>query len=534
MLIFFSGSGIISLHKIFAGEIFQMKNNKIFKSNIDGTLELCGDMTMAEETESAENSFFDRSYFGTRILILAPFAGDELALAGNCIQNFSAAKAEIFIAYSAEKNLSAAAEVLKIFGIPREKILSIGEKNLKHNLKNILLELRANIIFCPDFDFQAEYKILSAAFEEVMGEILSAQKKYFPEVYKKFICATALNAPPDFYAPNLLPTVRPKVGTTDGYNFDILSRANYLWESRVRFPVRCQKSLMKDNPVAAAIFACKSKRNDLNALKILNSDEIFFERNTNNLTYSAKISATSGEPSKVSDFKIFHDFWQPTLDDTKKILSFDWQEPVQVRRIVIYGNPSDESAAKILLTLETDNFRANIDKAGIYLDNTFKSELLLPKFGRPLILDTEKFFVRRAEIRVLESARSFGIAEIEFFSNVEPLRKIQPFIKLTAGENFFYRLVVPLEVEKIPLRLYRFHVDEPVKISAESCGEKILTEIFHGSEELILNVSGETEIILTAEVIGNPNIYDRAIIRRIGDLAQIQLKVWQWVDKIRT
>ena len=49
---------------------------------------------------------------------------------------------------------------------------------------------------------------------------------------------------------------------------------------------------------------------------------------------------------------------------------------------------------------------------------------------------------------------------------------------------------------------------------------------------MILNPGGATEIILTAEVIG-ADIYDRAIIRRVGDLAQIQLKVWQWLDKLR-
>ena len=43
---------------------------------------------------------------------------------------------------------------------------------------------------------------------------------------------------------------------------------------------------------------------------------------------------------------------------------------------------------------------------------------------------------------------------------------------------------------------------------------------------MILNPGGATEIILTAEVIGS-DIYDRAIIRRVGDLSQIQLKVWQ-------
>jgi len=111
-------------------------------------------------------------------------------------------------------------------------------------------------------------------------------------------------------------------------------------------------------------------------------------------------------------------------------------------------------------------------------------------------------------------------------------KKIAPFIKLAVGKNFFYRYDVPFEIEKIPLGLYKFHVSENVKLTATSNDEEILTEIFSGNDEIILNLGGTKEIFLTAEVIGNPNIYDKAIIRRVGDLAQIQLKVWQWLDKI--
>ena len=90
---------------------------------------------------------------------------------------------------------------------------------------------------------------------------------------------------------------------------------------------------------------------------------------------------------------------------------------------------------------------------------------------------------------------------------------------------------MPYEVEKISVGLYRFHVDAPVKVTATVNDEKIFSEVMDG-DELILNLGGATEIILTAEVIG-ADIYDRAIIRRVGDLAQIQLKVWQWLDKLR-
>lgn len=210
-------------------------------------------------------------------------------------------------------------------------------------------------------------------------------------------------------------------------------------------------------------------------------------------------------------------------------MQIEWADAAQVQQIKIYGNVFDDEPAKIKIRLELEN---HIDKAGFSLDNVYATEKFLPNHGCPLILDVGKIFVRRADIELVEGGTDFGIAEIEIFANAEPLRKILPFIKLAVGKNFFYRYDVPYEIEKIPLNLYKFHVDEPVKITATSNDETILTDVFSGDNELILDLGGAQEIILTAEVIGNPNIYDKAIIRRVGDLTQIQLKVWQWLDKI--
>lgn len=470
---------------------------KFYRAGIDSALEFCDEFVGAEEVATVGNSFFDKSYFGTRILILASRAGDEITVAGNMILNLSAAKAEIFIAYTQVKNwteeLSAA---MKILGVPRDKIL------FAENLREIILNLRANIIF-----YAVDDKNLSATFEKTLTEILTTQPDYRPEIYQRFALATAINSVPDFYAPNLLSTRRPKVGVTDDYNFDIIDRANFSWTNRVRFPVpeSCRKTLLKDNPLADAIFACKSRRNELSALKILNSDEIFFERRTDNQIYHAKNIST---------------------------LTYTFDDAAQVQRIAIYGNIFDEEPAEIILKLDFYNFELAIDKESISIDNTTAIKMTLPAHGLPCVRDLPKVFVRRAEIIPVKVGKNFSIGAIEFFANVEPLRKIQPFIKLCIGKDFFYKYIVPYEVEKIPLSLYRFHVDEPIKICAEVDGEIILTEILTGDEEIILNLDDRKEIILTAEVTGNANIYDRAIIRRVSDLAQIQLKILQWIDKI--
>lgn len=572
-----------------------MDDKKFFElAEACGLLELTGAEVDTEEILTAGNSFFDKSYFGTRILILAPHPDDEINIAGNMILTLAAAKAEIFVAYStngdfeqpAEIRAQEAVDALKILGVPEERIIFLGygdghklfdtpskspaghvetyaaknfvdyakktfgrhssytRGNFKRDLKSLLLELRANIIFCVDFDSHADHRTLSILFEEVLGEILSERNDYRPEVYKKFAYATAFTAVPDFYAPNLRATKKPKVGETDTYDFDFIDRANYVWENRVRFPVLNYRTLLRDNPIADAIFAHKSQRNEWNALRILNSDEIFFERRTDSQTFSAQVTTTSGDADKVRDFKIIdtvdvdatpaqieNNLWQPAPADKQRKIFFTWKDPAQVQQIVIYGNPLDDLPAQIFLRLELANPQAVIDKAGISLDNvkTFSAEL--PSLGRPLVINTEKFFVTRAEISIVDAGKNFGLAEVEFFANAELLRKIPPFIKLTVNDNFIYRYAVPYEVDKISVGLYRFHVDAPVKITATAGDENILSEFLEDGE-LILNFGKATEIILTAEVIGS-DIYDRAIIRRVGDFAQIQLKVWQWLDKLR-
>ncbi len=565
-----------------------MSDKKIFEmAEACGIFDFVGAEVDAEEVPTAGNSFFDKSFFGTRVLILAPHPDDEINIAGNMILTMAAAKAEIFVAYStngdfevsAETRAKEAVDALKILGVPRDKIIFLGygdghklsdtptkspaghietyaaegftdyakktfgrpslytRENFKRDLKSLILELRANIIFCVDFDSHADHRTLSILFEEILGEILSERNDYHPEVYKKFAYATAFTAAPDFYAPNLLSTLKPKLGETDTYDFDFIDRANYIWANRVRFPVMQHQTILKNNPIAEAVFAHKSQRNEWNALRILNSDEIFFERRTDSQSFSAKVTATSGDASKVRDFKIINTTdvtaAPAQIDDNiwqgDKIF-FEWTEPAQVRRIIIYGNPLDDSPAKISLRLELANKQAVIDKEGIYLDNVKNFNAELPSRGRPLVIDVEKIFVTRAEISAVDVGKNFGLAEVEFFANAEPLHKLPPFIKLTVDDNFIYRYAVPYEVEKISVGLYRFNVSAPVKVTALADNEKILSEII--DDELILNFGGATEIILTAEVIGS-DIYDRAIIRRVGDFAQIQLKIWQWLDKLR-
>ena len=99
-----------------------------------GVFELVGAQVQAEEILTAGNSFFDKNFFGTRVLILAPHPDDEINVAGNMILNLSAAKAEIFVAYSTNGDFEISADVraqeavdaLKILGVPAERIIFLA------------------------------------------------------------------------------------------------------------------------------------------------------------------------------------------------------------------------------------------------------------------------------------------------------------------------------------------------------------------------------------------------------------------------
>lgn len=492
-------------------------SGKFLDLTLDGALEAVSEIVAAKDSLKPGNSFFDQSYFGTRVLIIVPKPGDEILVAGNMILNFVAARAEVFIAYAEKKYFSL--EALKILGVAEKNVIFFGGKA---ELKNLIADLQANIIFCADFDSKIQYKNLSADFEEVLGEILKSDAFYRPEVYKKFARATALHCPPDFYSQNLLSTKRPKVGATNEYSFDVIDRANYSWQNRVRFPVpeSCQVTLLKGNPLSMAVEKYQTQRHGLDVLKILNGDEVCFERRTDNQAYSAQISE-----QKAADFKILD---TAQTDD----LIFVWAEGVQVQRIVIYGNYKDEDTAKIKISLELDNVRAKIESDRIYLESNVSVEKILPGRGRPLVINTEKIFVRRAEIKILECGKKFGIGEIEFFANRDPLRKIQPFIKLTVNDQFVYKYFVPRETENILFGLYRFHIAGPLRMIAESGDQCFLNEVWSGEGEFVLHLQGKKEFILTAEVVDKPSIYDRIIIRRVKDVGQIQFKMAQWTDKV--
>ena len=505
-----------------------------------------------------------------KALVLAPHPDDEINIAGSTIINLIRAGVEVFVAYSTNGDFNVPADIraaeavkaLSILGVERDHIIWLGygdtfnktgkphvfyanaptkspaghvetyapdgfepwrhssytRQNFFSDLESLIENLRAEIIFCVDFDFHADHRALSLAFDKVMAKILR-RSDYRPEVYKKLAYATAFTAPQDLHSNNLLSTPRPKIGL-EAYTFDLIDKFYYDWSARIRFPMPpdCREPSIK-NPIAKAAFAHRSQRVQWNAFAVINADSIFFERRTDSATFNADVTASSGDPSFVNDFQMLdvedinddpptfaNYYWAPTVDDPERRLTFNWKEPQTVERIKIYG------------TLD-----GVIDKLRISLDNITSMDCRVERGGLPTVIDLERpIAITRAEFSIIDQIVNGGISEIEMLPS--KVRAVPPFIKITCDDQFIYDYKLPSKIKQVELDIYRFH-----------CNRRVHFKIDGGT---IIGVDGDRITVrldrkvvrFRAEV--DENIFDEITIRRVSAIYFWRLRLKQLLERI--
>ena len=505
--------------KVYANSVNRDVLN-INKSTIGDVLDLGEERVIFADDDSAvSNSFFETRCHGFKILVIVPNVGDEINVAGAMILNLIKARAVIFVAFTNfstdTKITSEVKNSLAILGVKENNIIYLDNDDA-FTLKKLILEIEADVIFCADFDIPADHRRLSIDFDQALGEILaSGGNKYQPEIYKSFAYATAFSAIQDFYSDNLQETKRP-------LDFDLIDKVNYTWSERIRFPVfeDCRQPLIQHNPIAKAIFAYKSQQNDKNVLGILNSDEVFFERRTDNLVYTAEISATSGDFSKVYDFHIINTegfnesrakfcnhIWKPDKGDSEKRLTLSWKNLQQIEQIKIYGDINSERDNQLKLSL----------------NDSISFELNLPKYGKPCVVDfPEIIFASEVEIQL---QAEIGIAEIEIFAEKEPRRIIKPFIKITIDDNFVYDYLISKSKKRVELDIYRFHTSQPIEMSVSD------GVIYCSDEKFILQFDSD-DVTVRAEIAGDSEIFDQIKIHRKSPLYFWKLKLKQLFERM--
>lgn len=442
----------------------------------------------------------DSSFFSKRVMVIVPHQDDDICLAGGVIEKFATEGSEVKVVFTTNgdhngtdfgmRRLAEAAEALKLLGLEEDDIIfmgygndwtdrgiyfSIGDEvctsfagntetygsdthaayrqsmytrnNYIADMKALLLEYQPDIILCSDLDAHDDHKTASLIFETAMGQLLKDGENYHPLVLKGFAYSTAFYADGDFFAENLRSSVNP-------YDIPYMpENSAYVWNERVRLPVdeAGLSHYLTDCLNFKALKAYASQLASEHAEGIINSDRVFWQRDTDSVSYTAQFSAASGDTDCLNDFKLYDlsDFgygadielgiWIP--EDEEKTLTVELLKSEDISEICLYDNPS-----------ETDNV---LNAEICFEDGTRIKTGALNPLGQKTSIPVGGKNVRAFTLQILEAEGQYaGLGEIEVYRRERTLEL--PFIKLMneSGDFIYDYYISPGGEENLGLYTY--------------------------------------------------------------------------------
>ena len=465
--------------------------------------------TAYEAPETEPKAIFSEK----RVLAVVPHEDDDLNLLSGLTGQFTGAGSEVYVVFVStgdaaglgEKRVYEAINALSLDGVPEENILFLGygdsipddgihmynaepnavtpslsartethaaplheayregtlytRENLLGDLRGVIGEIRADVIFCVDYDENIDHRAVSMFFDEALGEILTAAPDYDPIVLKGFAYSTAFHAPADFYdSVNLLSTADPGGAR--------MENGVYLWEDRVRLPVAA-------NGLSRSITECRSfavsrEYESQNlwriAPRIINGDKVFWQRCTGSLLYGAAVRVSSGDGAELTDFRLLHSedlagralpysaVWTPESGDAAREAEFTFPA-ADVTEVRLYDNPSPDDnvlAAEIVFPSGNRYEVRDIDPAGTPVT-----------VNEP---NCESFTVRLLETE----GEDAGLTEVEVYSGAHDT--LPGLIKLTdADGNFVYDYRLSLGETEAVFSLYALNAPDSIADYTVTC-----------------------------------------------------------------
>ena len=344
-----------------------------------------------------------------KVMIIVPHEDDDMCLVGGMVEKYIENGSEIFTVFVTngdyddigETRINEAIACWKYLGVPEQNIIFLGYgdrwsteaphiynaaadevvksavgrtetygtdshpayhngtsytfNHCSHDLKQLILEKRPDVLFICDYDSHPDHKAVSLFSEYVLGKILQASSDYQPIVYKGYAYSTAWFAIDDYRSLNLKSTLMPKEAEFEPMVYD--------WNDRVRLPVdgnSLSRSLISTKTYKALAFY-HSQDARFRAGRIINSDKVFWQRRTDSLLYNSNIMVSSGDGSFLTDFKILENadvnfrqhypydgIWIPDKNDEEKTIHIILEKETDIAVIYLYDHPSpDENITNI-------------------------------------------------------------------------------------------------------------------------------------------------------------------------------------------
>ena len=534
---------------------------------------------------SVDNSFFHQDYHNLNVLVIVPHEDDEINAAAALLYNFTSCGAKVHIVYTtngdyqhtAETRFREAIKAANTLGVVERNVIFLGyadaynntkrdhlfyntEKiatsnagyketygtelhpdyayakfgthhhytanNYLQDIKSVIEQLLPDVIICTDFDEHPDHKMLSLYFDKAVGKIIKKHKTYHPLVLKRFAYALAYTAVADFTAINNPETQRPCLDKTEKYPWDFIDKFYYNWAHRVRIPlpVLLRERNLKKNEIAKALLQHESQFIITRADRIINSDEVYWLRRTDSLTYGANVIVSSGNADALTDFMLYNVndvdvqepsfvdcHWQPDEDDTVKTARFSWMTGVCIETIVLYGDITDQVAIKKLEVSLSDGSVAVVEN--------------VPADGRPLIVNLGVHKnITYCELKLCSvQGKHYGISECEIYPLEESKSVLRPFCKILIDDNFVYEYLTDIKTEKLPVKCYTFGDTGEMTFKVMQGNAYIKDNYLYFGD-----ANKGSLVILRAENEAQ-TVYDQIIIKK---LTTAELKQYQAIDEV--
>ena len=527
-------------------------------------------MRTSINSPKVDNSFYNQNYQGFKALIIVPHQDDEINTAGSLIRTLCASKASVYIVYTtngdwkypARKRMKETIKATSLLGVSKENLVFLGygdsfnnskgdhlfysggriiesssgheetygtdlfddyiysrtkkhhkytSNNYLNDLISVIREIHADLIICTDFDEHPDHRMLSLYFDRAMGIIRKTDNEYKPTVWKRFAYSVSYTSIGDYSSFNNPETQYPIVGKTLKYEKDIVNTSIYDWESRIRIPIAKDSygSILGKNIIVKALKAHRSQYIITHADRILNSDEVYWNRRTDSLSYSAHVSVSSGNANYLNDFLLYNVeevdsaapkygdyYWRPCDDDLERTVSFEWDDNQSISEIVLYG---------------TIDKLSGISQIEVSLDDGFSVVTDLPENGNPrTILLKETHFVKKCSFKIIVSyGTEYGISEVEFYKDPDSSSAILPYCKILIKNNFAYDYIINKKANCLPLSIYTYGRTGAISLFVKEGKSKIRDNI------LIINPEDHNIVVRAENYTGE--IYDQISIRIVND-----------------
>lgn len=399
------------------------------------------------------------------------------------------------------------------------------------DLKHVILQYEPDTLVVTDFDWHPDHRMCSLAFETVMGHILARKgNTYHPLVLKGFAYATAYESEKDLFGKHLLSSkINTEALCYSGVETD---NPTYEWEKRLRIPVpeACRTMEVGKNPVFQALACHMSQKAIRRTDRIINGDQVFWVRRTDNLIFQGEITVSSGEGKYLCDFQMMGTqdislrkprmesyLWIPEASDMKKCCRCTFAMPQHIEKVSLYGN------------IDTDSW---IEDGELYFSNGYHCKTgPLRKGGRETAVSIlPQDGIEWVEFRIVQSRGcAAGIAEWEIFSCADTAIR-QVHIEMD-GNLANQWAVWPGEKPLISAYVYgtgqsiRWYIDG-IPSSLKEINEKV----GHLRSEIVIRAESAEDDTLYSEV----RVFPANLSYRIAHWVSVCKGRWQlWIEEQR-